>query len=65
MPLSVPCEGLLTTTGRSFQLSNVQVSTVRAGMIVASRDYHNHVMLAEVMGRLTTLLDAIGDNSSP
>jgi len=58
-------EGLVTTTGRSFQVSNVQVSTVRSGKIVASRDYHNHVVLAEVTGRLTALLDVLTDNTSP
>jgi ketosteroid isomerase-like protein len=57
-------DGLVTTTGRSFQVSNVQVSTVRDGKIVASRDYHNHVMLAEVTGRLAVLLDAITAESS-
>jgi uncharacterized protein len=58
-------EGLVTTTGRSFLVSNVQVSTIRGGKIVASRDYHNHVVLAEVTGRLTALLDALADNPSP
>ena len=45
-------DGVVTTTGRSFRVSNVQVSTVRDGKIVASRDYHNHVVLADVIGRL-------------
>jgi len=35
-------DGLVTTTGRSFQVSNIQVSRVRDGQIVISRDYHNH-----------------------
>ena len=30
-------EGVVTTTGRSFQVSNIQVSTIRDGKIVASR----------------------------
>lgn len=38
--------GLVTTTGRSFQVSNIQVSRVRGGLIVTSRDYHNHPVLA-------------------
>jgi ketosteroid isomerase-like protein len=58
-------EGLVTTTGRSFQVSNVQVSTIRGGKIIASRDYHNDLVLAEVTGRLTALLDAITDKTSP
>ena len=40
-------DGLVTTTGRSFQVSNIQVSRVRDGQIVASRDYHNHPVLAD------------------
>ena len=56
-------EGLVTTTGRSFRVSNIQVSTIREGKIVASRDYHNHVILADVMGRLPSLLGAIADST--
>ena len=40
-------DGLVTTTGRSFQVSNIQVSRVRDGQIVTSRDYHNHPVLAD------------------
>ncbi|WP_158566879.1 nuclear transport factor 2 family protein [Actinomadura craniellae] len=40
-------DGLVTTTGRSFQVSNIQVSRVRNGQIVTSRDYHNHPVMAE------------------
>jgi uncharacterized protein len=58
-------DGLVTTTGRSFRVSNVQVSTIRDGKIVASRDYHNHAMLADAMGRLPALLEAITGNTSP
>ena len=52
-------DGLVTTTGRSFQVSNIQVSTVRDGQIVASRDYHNHLVLAEVLGQLPAILAAL------
>jgi ketosteroid isomerase-like protein len=34
-------DGLVTTTNRAFHVANIQVSTVRNGQIVASRDYHN------------------------
>ena len=51
--------GLVTTTNRSFQVSNIQVSTVRDGQITASRDYHNHLVLADVLGRLPALLAAL------
>lgn len=56
--------GLVTTTGRSFRVSNIQVSRVRDGQIVASRDYHNHVILAEVTGRLPRLVSAITNMES-
>ena len=52
-------DGLVTTTGRSFRVSNIQVSRIRDGQIVASRDYHNHLVLAEVLGRLPSLLAAL------
>ena len=42
-------DGLVTTTGRTFQVSNIQVTRVRDGRIVASRDYHNHAAMAEAM----------------
>ena len=53
-------DGLVTTTGRSFQVSNIQVSRVRDGKIVGSRDYHNHVVLAEALGGLGPLLERLG-----
>jgi ketosteroid isomerase-like protein len=52
-------DGLVTTTGRSFQVSNIQVSRVRNGQIVASRDYHNHLVLAEALGQLPAFLTAL------
>jgi uncharacterized protein len=42
--------GRLTSTGRAFSLANVIVLRVRSGQIVASRDYHNHAALAEILG---------------
>lgn len=45
-------DGLVITTGRSFQVSNIQVSRVRDGQIATSRDYHNHPVLADATARL-------------
>lgn len=42
---------IATIDGRSFRVSNVQVSRVRDGRIVESRDYHNHAVLAEALRR--------------
>jgi ketosteroid isomerase-like protein len=57
-------EGVVTTTGRSFRVSNVQVSRVRDGLIVESRDYHNHAFMAAVMGRLPVLAAALEERNS-
>lgn len=48
-----------TDTGRSFQVANVQVSRVRNGKIVESRDYHNHALLAGALGRLPAVLERL------
>jgi len=53
-------DGVVTTTGRAFRVSNVQMSRVRDGLIVESRDYHNHAMMAAVMGQLPALVEALG-----
>jgi len=52
----------VTSTNRSLSVSNIQVTTVRNGMIVASRDYHNHFALAEATGRLPALLAALEES---
>jgi len=57
-------DGLVTTTGRAFPVSNIQVSTVRDGQIVNSRDYHNHLVLADVTGRLPDLISAFTNMES-
>jgi uncharacterized protein len=56
-------DGVVTATGRTFRVSNVQVSRVRDGRIVASRDYHNHAFMVAVMGRLPSLVAALGDTT--
>jgi ketosteroid isomerase-like protein len=64
-------DGIVTTTGRSFHVSNIQVSRVRDGLIMASRDYHNHVAVAQAVGRLSDLISALaaagrdGDATDP
>ena len=52
-------EGTVTTTGRTFEVSNITVSRVRGGKIVASRDYHNHAILAGVTGRLAAAVASL------
>jgi ketosteroid isomerase-like protein len=49
----------ITTTGRTFTVTNVQVLRVRDGLIVATRDYHDHLALAHETGRLPDLVAAL------
>ena len=41
--------GEATSTGRSFVAANVQVVRVREGLIVASRDFHDHAAIAAAL----------------
>jgi hypothetical protein len=34
---------------RDFQVANIQVLRVRDGLILETRDYHNHAVLADVL----------------
>ncbi|WP_158587926.1 nuclear transport factor 2 family protein [Actinomadura logoneensis] len=43
-------DGEVTTTGAVFTMSNVQVLRVRDGLIVSSRDYHDHAALGRALG---------------
>ena len=58
-------DGLVTATNRSFQVANIQVSRIRNGQIVASRDYHNHLVLTDVLGRLPALIEALVREEPP
>ncbi|SOB88417.1 nuclear transport factor 2 family protein [Streptomyces sp. 1331.2] len=49
------------TTGRSFESANVQILRVRDGLIVHSRDYHDHLALAVAGGNLPQLVAALED----
>lgn len=44
-------DGQVSTTGRSFLVSNVQVLRVHNGQIVSSRDYHDHLAIAAALGQ--------------
>jgi uncharacterized protein len=50
--------GQVTTTGRSFQVANIQVLRVHNGKIVSSRDYHDHLAIAAALGRLHELVSS-------
>ncbi|MFG2823750.1 nuclear transport factor 2 family protein [Kitasatospora sp. NPDC048365] len=50
----------LPATGRTFRTANVQVLRVRDGLIVESRDYHDHLAFATAAGRAADLLTALG-----
>lgn len=42
-----------TVNGRQVTTRNIMVLRVRDGLIVSSRDFHNHAVLAELAGRPT------------
>ncbi|WP_329492745.1 nuclear transport factor 2 family protein [Kitasatospora herbaricolor] len=46
-------------SGRTFEAANIQVLRVRDGLIVHSRDYHDHVALAVAGGNLPQLVAAL------
>jgi len=41
--------GLVTTTQQHFTVANIQVFRIGDGLIVASRDYHDHARLASAL----------------
>jgi ketosteroid isomerase-like protein len=43
--------GRISTTGHTFTVANIQVLRIRDGLIVATRDYHDHLALANALGR--------------
>jgi ketosteroid isomerase-like protein len=58
-------DGLVTTTGQPFRVSNITVTRVRNGKIVGSRDYHNHAVLAAVLGLLPSVVEAMSKAKAP
>jgi ketosteroid isomerase-like protein len=51
--------GRVTTTGRTFTVHNIFVLRVRDGLIVASRDYVDHLALAAAFDRVPQLVAAL------
>ncbi|MEU9129371.1 nuclear transport factor 2 family protein [Kitasatospora sp. NPDC048540] len=47
-------------TGRTVTAANIQVLRVRDGLIVASRDFHDHLALAVAGDGLPQLVEALG-----
>ncbi|MFF3676150.1 nuclear transport factor 2 family protein [Streptomyces sp. NPDC002120] len=47
------------STGRTFEVANIQVLRVRDGLIVGSRDYHDHLALIVADGKLPQLVAAL------
>ncbi|MGW3668687.1 nuclear transport factor 2 family protein [Streptomyces sp. NPDC005141] len=46
-------------TGRTFESANIQVLRVRGGLIVHSRDFHDHLALIAAGGALPQLVAAL------
>ncbi|MCC9305559.1 nuclear transport factor 2 family protein [Kitasatospora sp. RB6PN24] len=49
-----------TSTNRTFEVSNIQVLRVRDGLIVHSRDFHDHLGFIKARGGLPGLVEALG-----
>ncbi|MGK4578557.1 nuclear transport factor 2 family protein [Kitasatospora sp. HPMI-4] len=49
-------------TGRTFRAANIQVLRVRDGLIVSSRDFHDHLALVVAGGNLPQLVEALESN---
>ncbi|MFJ4185226.1 nuclear transport factor 2 family protein [Kitasatospora sp. NPDC089509] len=47
-------------TGQTYSSTNIQVLRVRDGLIVSSRDFHDHLAFARAGGNLPQLLEALG-----
>ena len=46
-------------TGRNFEVANIQVLRIRDGLIVGSRDFHDHLALIVAGGGLPQLVAAL------
>jgi len=57
-------DGVVTTTGRRFTVTNVLIVRVRDGRIVSSRDYHDHLRLADAMDGTFDLVAALAASPS-
>ncbi|MEW1909326.1 nuclear transport factor 2 family protein [Kitasatospora sp. NPDC085895] len=53
------------TAGKDFEVSNIQVLRVRDGLIVHSRDFHDHLALAAAGGHLPQLVAAMEGRWAP
>jgi uncharacterized protein len=57
-------EGRVATTGRPLRVANIQVLRVRGGKIVATRDYHDHLGIADALGALPQIASALTSQSA-
>lgn len=58
-------QGRVTTTGRPLRVANIQVLRVRSGKIVATRDYHDHLAIADALGALPQIASALASRGAP
>lgn len=57
-------EGRVATTGRPLRVANIQVLRVREGKIMATRDYHDHLAIADALGVLPQIASALTSRSA-
>ena len=51
--------GRIVQTGRTFDVPSIQILQVRNGLIVSSRDFTNHAVMAAATGQLPAVLAAL------
>jgi ketosteroid isomerase-like protein len=51
--------GRIVLTGRTFDVPSIQILQVRNGLIVSSRDFTNHAVMAAATGQLPAVLAAL------
>jgi ketosteroid isomerase-like protein len=51
--------GRIVQTGRTFDVPSIQILQVRDGLIVSSRDFTNHAVMAAATGQLPAVLAAL------
>jgi uncharacterized protein len=54
-------DGRVVASGRTFHVPNIVVARVRDGLIVETRDYHNHLAIVAALDQLPSLVAALTD----
>ncbi|HEV2634626.1 MAG TPA: nuclear transport factor 2 family protein [Actinocrinis sp.] len=56
--------GRYPSTGRTFRAANIQVLRIRNGLIIETRDFHDHLAMAAAGGNIRSLLSRLDQGAS-